>query len=65
MEDESSAVEINITRLLLSAIKTNNEIKINIQDYLDENLETYKMMLSLDDELNQFILHLEEAKDES
>ena len=57
-------IEISIPRLLLAAIKSNKEININLLDYLDENLDEYKMMLAFDDELNQFILTIEEKEND-
>lgn len=51
-------IDISIPRLLLAAIKTSGELKINLLDYTSEEIDDKKMMLSYDDDTKQFILHL-------
>jgi hypothetical protein len=55
-------VEVSIPRLLLSAIKSNDKLNINLLDYVDEELDKYKMLLSFDESSNNFILTLGEKE---
>ena len=59
----SEKIEVSIPRLLLAAIKTSGELKINLSDYTSEEIDNKKMMLSYDDETKQFILHLTDKEE--
>lgn len=59
----SEKIEVSIPRLLLAAIKTSGELKINLLDYTSEEIDNKKMMLSYDDETKQFILHLTDKEE--
>lgn len=59
----SEKIEVSIPRLLLAAIKTSGELKINLLDYTSEELDDKRMMLSYDDESKQFILTLADKEE--
>jgi hypothetical protein len=62
---EQKNIDISIPRLLMAAIKTSNELKVDFHHYTSEELDSQKIMLSYDDESKQFILTLEkEIKDD-
>jgi hypothetical protein len=62
---EQKNIDISIPRLLMAAIKTSNELKVDFHNYTSEELDSQKIMLSYDDESKQFILTLEkELKDD-
>jgi hypothetical protein len=60
----SEQIDISIPRLLLAAIKTSGELKINLSDYTSEEIDNKKMMLSYDDEVKQFVLTLAEKEED-
>ena len=66
---ESNKIEINITRLLLAAIKTYGEINVSLEEYLSEDLNEYRIYLEPDDNEKNMKLklfkNLEEVQNES
>jgi hypothetical protein len=54
----SESIEVNISRLLLAAVKTAGELKINLSDYTSNEIDDKRIMLSYDDETKEFVLNL-------
>jgi hypothetical protein len=54
----SESIEVNISRLLLAAVKSAGELKINLSDYTSNEIDDKRIMLSYDDETKEFVLNL-------
>jgi hypothetical protein len=59
---EKGDIEISVPRLLMSAIKSNNKLNINLSDYTDENLDNHEIVMDFYEDTNEFVLTLIEKE---